>query len=223
MIQGVVFDMDGVLFDSERIILLGMMDAGKKMNWNVTEEMGIESLGKNHETCRGIFHRYCGQDADYELLRRMSEAYMDDYIERNGMPLKPGVFELLDDLKERRMPVALATSSVRERVDHYFEKAGIAGYFTAVVTGDMIERGKPEPDIYLAAAKALGLPPQHLMAIEDSFAGIASAYSAGMMPVMVPDLVQPDEATEKMLYAKAETLGDVIALIEQANAPRRRP
>ena len=131
------------------------------------------------------------------------------------MPVKPGLRPLLAFLRKNGYGMTVATSTDEEKTRYNLAKAGVEGYFAKIVCGDMVARGKPEPDIYLKACEVLGLAPAACMALEDSPAGILAAYRAGMRPVMVPDTVQPDAATEKLLYAKLPALDGVIGLLEQ--------
>lgn len=154
---------------------------------------------------------------DFNALRKIRVDYVTDYIEKHGIPLKTGLFELLNYLKSNHYKITVATSTESEKARYYFENAGIANYFDGIVCGDMINRGKPEPDIYLKASEILGFSPNECLALEDSPSGVLSAYRAGMMPVMIPDLIQPDEETRKILFAEMPTLFNVIGLLNNHN------
>ncbi len=143
-------------------------------------------------------------------------ATMRDDIEKKGMPVKKGLFELLVFLRERSIKFTIATSSARKN-GYFLQKAGIAEYFGEIVTGDMISRGKPDPDIYLKACELIGMNPGDCIALEDSLMGIQSAHRAGLKPVMIPDLVPPDAETEKRLFARAGSLLEVIDLLRHEN------
>ena len=140
---------------------------------------------------------------------------MDAYIDLHGVDLKPGIRELLDFLDEKGIPAAITTSSPIERVQRYLGPHGLIDRFRRLCSGAEVAHGKPEPDIYLYGAACLGVDPENCIAVEDSPAGVLSAYRAGCMTVMVPDLDQPSEETRELLYAKADGLTDVIDLIQR--------
>lgn len=215
MIKGIVFDMDGLMFDTERLSVRGWAFAGKQMGFDITEAMALKTLGLNIRDTERILRNVLGEGFDFSGAREIKVDYMTSYIERNGIPKKAGLTELLDYLTANHFKITVATSTERERAQYYFEKAGISKYFNKIVCGDMIEHGKPEPDIYLKASEILGVDPDECLALEDSPMGILSAYRAGVKPVMIPDLLQPDEKTSSLLYAKLSTLLDVIELLSK--------
>ena len=131
------------------------------------------------------------------------------------MEVKPGIRELLQYLKEHGIRTAIATSSPIERTVRYLSSVGLDKSFDELVSGYMVEMGKPEPDIYLYAAEKLGVKPSECMVLEDSPAGILAAHRAGCLPVMIPDQDEPDEDTKKLLFATVDRLDFVIGLLEQ--------
>ena len=217
-IQAVAFDMDGLLFDTERLAAESWIAAGKTRGIPIGEEMALRTLGLDRHNTRRVFEELYGAGHDYDGIRAERLRYMFDRIERDGMPVKDGVRELLDFLDAARIPYTLATSTERSRAGRYLESAGLAGRFRYRVCGDMVTRGKPEPDIYLQAAKLLGVRPQDALALEDAPLGVEAARRAEMPVVMVPDLVQPDGETRRKTLAVVQSLRDVIPLIRAANA-----
>lgn len=215
MIKAVVFDMDGVMFDTERLVIDAWGHAGKQMGLNITKDFVIKTCGLNIEDTRQAFLGCFGNDFDFYACRRIRIEYMTRYIADNGIPVKPGLIELLDFLQTNHYRMTIATSTEKEKVEYYLRMANISSFFSRIVCGDMIERGKPEPDIYLKAVEVLGVSPGNCIALEDSPAGILSAYSAGTKPVMIPDLVEPDEQINKMLFARLPTLLNVIDLLKK--------
>jgi len=216
MIHGVVFDMDGLMFDTERLALESWRFAGAQAGYDFSEAVIVETVGLDVANTKRVFLERLGADLDFDNLRKIRFQYVKDFIQRNGVPLKPGLFELLEYLKRNHYKATVATSTEAVHARYYLEKAGVIGYFAGIVCGDAVGRGKPAPDIYQAAAGILGLVPGECLALEDSPSGVLSACRAGMKPVMIPDLVRPDEATQKLLYAQVPSLSDVIALLEQA-------
>ena len=138
---------------------------------------------------------------------------MEEYVSKNGVEKKEGVDELLAYLKENNYKTAVATASDIGRTQRFLGMTEIFEMFDEIVCGPEVAHGKPQPDIYIAAAKKLGLKPEECIGLEDSSNGILAAYRAGVAPVMVPDLDEPDDETKKLLYAKAKSLKDVIPLL----------
>ena len=192
MIRGVVFDMDGLMFNTERIGVDGWLRAGEVLGYEIPESLIIETLGVNFLDTRRIIEAGLPASFPYDRAFSMHLDYLDAYFAEKGAPIKPGLLPLLDFLEARGIKRAIASSSPRARVVAYLENAGLSRRFDALVCGDMIERGKPAPDIYLRACAELSLPPASCVALEDAPAGIRSAAEAGMTPVMIPDLVAPD-------------------------------
>jgi HAD superfamily hydrolase (TIGR01509 family) len=201
------------MFDTERLNLDGWIFAGQKLGWPITEEIVMQTLGLNIENTRRVFEKHLGSGFNFETARNVKVEYLYTSIDRNGMPVKPGLPELLQYLKVNRFRMTVATSSERSRAKYYLEKSAMTHYFDEIVCGDMITRGKPEPDIYLRACEVLGLAPVECLALEDSAAGILSAWQAGVKPVMIPDLCEPDAATSQLLYARLPSLFAVIEWI----------
>ncbi|MBP7401042.1 MAG: HAD family phosphatase [Clostridia bacterium] len=218
-VRGVAFDMDGLMFDTERIAIEGWLAAGRQMGLAVTPELVLLTLGIDETGTHEILVDRLGTEIDFPLFRRLRLQYADDWIRQNGIPVKPGLVELLTWLKSNGYRITMATSTASARARSNLEEAGLSEYFTDIAGGDMVARGKPAPDIYLKAAALMGLPPGDCMALEDSPTGILSAWRAGMKPVMVPDLIEPDDATGGRLFARLASLRDVIPLLETLPRP----
>lgn len=214
MLKGVIFDMDGLMIDTECIYQRFWVQAANEFGFPMTKEhvLGIRSLAAKYAIphLKGIF----GEDFDYYAVKARRIELMNEYLSQHGIVKKPGLNELLEHLKNNGLKIAVATATDHSRTEKYLKSIGVFDYFDKIVCGDMIKNGKPEPDIYLEAAKQLGLPPQDCIALEDSPNGIMSAYRAGCMPIMVPDLSQPDRDTQRLLFAKCDSLSDVIAVID---------
>ncbi|MBQ0079661.1 MAG: HAD family phosphatase [Eubacterium sp.] len=189
----IVFDMDGVIFDSERATLACWADVAVEYGLEEIEDTYMKTIGVTKEASRQIVLDAYGQDFDYdEFEAKTIDLYYDRYS-GGRMPMKPGVNELLAFLAEDGWTIGLASSTRKSIVVSQLRDAGLLDYFTEIITGDMVERSKPNPDIYLAACSALGVAPADAYAVEDSFNGIRAAYSAGMKPIMVPDILGPDD------------------------------
>jgi len=212
-IRGVLFDMDGLVLDSERLYTRFWMEAAHFYGYPMTREqaLGMRSLGKGP----GQAHLTAcfGPGVQYTQLRTKRVELMDAYIAEYGIAPKPGICELLDDLKEKGIPTAITSSSPMENIIRHLTANDLCHRFTKLCSGHEVPNGKPAPDIYLHGAAVLGLRPEECLALEDSPAGILSAYRAGCLPVMIPDQDAPDEKTLPMLYAVAETLADIKKIV----------
>jgi len=213
-IRGILFDMDGLVLDSEALYTRFWREAAHSLGYPMTVEqsLGMRSLGK--KLGQPYLESLFGPGIDYSQVRAKRIELMDIYVNRHGIPTKPGIFELLDYMEENRIPGAITSSSPMEFIERHLSNANLLHRFQKLCSGHSIPNGKPAPDIYLLGAAELGLKPEECLALEDSPAGILSAYRAGCLPVMIPDLDQPGEDTKKLLYAKADSLTDVIALLK---------
>lgn len=204
--KAVVFDMDGVLFDTESVGFAAWDYACEKLGIAPASGLAYKTLGMNAAAVDGILKEYYGEDFELEKFHRLCREYTYTYFAENGVPQKPYVHDALNTLKNSGLKIALASSTGKKGVMRNLESAGITGYFETVISGDMTERSKPAPDIYLKAAETLGVPPQLCFAVEDSRNGILSAHGAEMKVIMVPDLWQGDAETDSLLFAKCEDL-----------------
>ena len=192
-VQAVIFDMDGVIFDSERLVIECWQVIAEKHNIPDIVEICMRVQGNNRQETGKRFREKYGNDFPYDTYKKEVTALFRERYGEGRLPLKPGVVEILQDLKQRCVPLALASSIRSDIVKLELEEARLLSFFDAVLGGDMAPRSKPEPDIFLAAAKVLGAIPANCYVLEDSFNGIRAAHRAGMHPIMVPDMQQPDE------------------------------
>ncbi|MDD6069956.1 MAG: HAD family phosphatase [Clostridiales bacterium] len=213
--KAVVFDMDGVIFDSEKLVVLCWQEIADKYNIIGIEEQCRLCLGLNREAARQKMLEHYGMDFPYDTYKKeMSDLYHRRYS-GGRLPMKPGVVELLTFLKEKGKKIALASSTRREVVLAELRDAGILDYFDKVICGDMVKRSKPEPDIFLKACEELEVEVQDAYAIEDSYNGIRAAYRAGMMPIMVPDLAEPTEEMKQLTVAIMPSLLEMLEWIDK--------
>ena len=211
----VVFDMDGILFDTERVCWDSWMEVAKKRGLPGMEDVFPRCIGLNSKGSRLVVTEAYGEDFDYDGFRMETSAWYWNYIEANGLPVMPGVEPLLNWLKCSGWKIGLASSTRRVTVIRNLELAGFTEFFSVIVTGDMVEFAKPRPDIYLLACKELGVKPEEAYAIEDSPNGIRSAHAAGMCPLMVPDMIAPDEEMKRLSYRIFEDLNQVLAYFKK--------
>ena len=206
-IDAVIFDMDGVIFDSEKLVLVCWEKIAEKYHLEGMHEVMMLCIGTTKVRTKEIVLEHYGDDFPYEELSAEASVMFHGICEREGLPIKKGVRELLDYLKKQNIPTALASSTRLEVVAQELKQAGLYEYFQVVVGGDQLKRSKPAPDIYLLACEKLGVSPEDAYAIEDSYNGIRSSHSAGMKPVMGPALLAP---TEEMREKSVVVLEDLL-------------
>ena len=208
--QAVVFDMDGVIFDTERLVIEFWKEVSKKHNIPNVEHTCIQCLGTNRVRTREIFLENYGADFPYDPYRAEVTELFNTHYKGVPLPTKPGVRELLSYLQEQDIKVGLASSTAQHLVRDEIGTAGLLPYFQTLVCGDMVEHSKPAPDIFLKACEILNADPTKSIAIEDSFNGIRSAHCAGMTPIMVPDQVQPTDEIRALAFHVMPSLLDVL-------------
>lgn len=211
MIDSVIFDMDGVIFDSERVICDLWDEIAEENNIPDIGELMIRCIGINDKATNELFIQKYGESFPYEdFKKQVSKKYHAKY-DGGRLPMKPGVKELLGFLKENGIKTALASSTKALTVTNQLRDAGILDYFDVVIGGDMVTKSKPNPEIFLEAAAELGVNPTEAYIIEDSFNGIKAAHAAGAKPLMVPDIIQPDEEITKLCHKIFVNLHEVRA------------
>ena len=208
--QAVVFDMDGVIFDTERLVIEFWKEVAKKHNIPNIEHTCIQCLGTNRVRTREIFLENYGADFPYDPYRAEVTELFNTHYKGVPLPTKPGIRELLSYLQEQDIKVGLASSTAQHLVRDEIGTAGLLPYFQTLVCGDMVEHSKPAPDIFLKACEILNADPTKSIAIEDSFNGIRSAHCAGMTPIMVPDQVQPTDEIRALAFHVMPSLLDVL-------------
>lgn len=213
--KAVIFDMDGVIFDSERCIIECWKVIAKKHNIKDIEPVLMKCLGITYEEGKRIFLEHYGEDFPYDAWKKeRSDLYHERY-DGGKLPLKPDIEELLVFLKQNGYKVGVASSTREAIVSKQLMDAGLIKYFDNLTCGDMLEKSKPEPDIYLMACDKLGVKPEEAIAVEDSYNGIRSAYKAGMFPIMVPDLAEPDDEMGLLAGKIIASLSDVKRWLEE--------
>lgn len=217
IMKAVVFDMDGLMFDTERVYSLAWDYSGEKTGIGKAGHMNSLTLGLNETMVNKLMRQEYGDAFEPKEFRKYTEEFFDMYFAEHGVPVKKGLFVLLDYLKSSGFKIAVASSTRSDRVEVNLKGAGVREYFDAVIGGDMIERSKPEPDIYLKACEVLRAAPEESYALEDSRSGLWSAHRAGCRTIMVPDLWEPDNETLEILTAKLPDLEEVKAFIEREN------
>ena len=194
--RAVIFDMDGLLIDSERAMLECWRDTALQLSLALDDSVWLSMVGLHEAGCAELLEGLLGAEQAERLTLECKHRY--DHLLESGLPLKPGVRELLDYLSSRGVPLAVATSTRRERAQIKLVRSGIDGYFSHVVTSSDVLHAKPAPDLYLLAAQRLGIAPGECMALEDSEFGVRAASAAGIRVIQVPDLVPATDLTRKL-------------------------
>ncbi len=218
-LQAIVFDMDGLMFDSERVIQYSWNVVGQRLGYGfVGDDNILNTLGFNRDTRERYFKERYGCDFPYEDFHDAYRIVFREYVKDRGLPVKEGLYELLEVLKDRGIPAAVATSSGYEHALENLKSKEIDHYFQTMITGNMVTQAKPAPEIYLKACKALGVEPARAVALEDSYNGIRSAHNAGMCTIMIPDLLNDTSPVEDCLDCKMDSLLDVAAWLRDSGA-----
>lgn len=212
-IKGVIFDMDGLMFDTERVYTKTWPPAAKDFGYTVTEDVVEGAIGLNAEAGCEYFKSHYGKDFPFYEIRVHRLNVAMDYIRKNGLSVKKGLYELISYLKENNIKIALATSSERERTNEYLEISKLTDTFDYVVCGDEVKLGKPNPDIFLTAASKIDVDIKNCIVLEDSYNGLRAAYASGAYPVMIPDCKEPTEEILKIIHKVFRDLDEFRAYL----------
>lgn len=215
MICAVIFDMDGVLIDTEKHYNAAWCQAATEAGFPFTREHALLlrscEAKEGEKLMQGIF----GPSFDYYAIRERRRELVRERLAQYGLEKKPGVEETLRFLRAKGIKTAVATATALDITKSHLTTIGVCDLFDSIVSAKNVAHGKPEPDVYLYACEQIGERPQDCMAVEDSPNGIMAAYRAGLRTVMVPDLTQPDEELTKYLYACVNSLSDLCELIDK--------
>lgn len=214
MIKAVIFDMDGVLIDTEKWLNRFWCQAAAEAGFLMKPEDVLQIRSLAGKYAAPFLKQKFGPGFQYWTIRERRKELMLEHIKKNGLEKKPGVDEALDYLAANQIRTAVATATDPARTKEYLTSVGIYEKFDEIICASMVENGKPEPDIYLYACEKMGEKPEECVAVEDSPNGVKSAASAGLITVMVPDLTKPDPETAGLIAAEAQSLYDLILLIE---------
>jgi len=213
MTELIIFDMDGTMLDTEPLSLKAMIHAAEVMGYEMPDEFFNELIGRNEAHARRIIRERYGEGFDYDRASELHNEYIMDYVDKNGMPIKPGLFELLDLLEKKGKRKCVATSTAKQNATEKLAIAGIAHRFEVIVGGDEVAESKPNPEIFLKAAAFCKVEPKNCLVLEDSAAGTRGAYAAGIPVIIIPDIAPLDDEVKKLGVAVCKNLFEVARII----------
>ena len=219
MVSGIIFDMDGILIDSERQSNEGWLWAAGQLGVDMPMWLIDSFKGAPAELCCKFFDDYYKGVIDYWEAKELRTQHVYKIRETEGIPVKKGVKDIFEYIRNNGLKCAVATSTRRESAEKTLHEIGVWDYLDAVVYGDEVEHGKPEPDIFLRAAKAIGVNPSEAVVVEDSINGIKAGYAADMRVVHIPDTIAIDDDIRKLTYMVCADLNGLIDVVESINKP----
>lgn len=210
----VLFDIDGLMLDSERIARVAWTRALADYGYHLAPTDYLGMIGRTVEDAHQILDGLFGTGVPFQQVFDRRQVYYEAHIDSDGLPVKPGLLDLLDFLEANQITKAVASSTPSWFARRKLEKTGLLARFSTLVCGDMIPRGKPFPDLFLEAARRIGFAPRQCLVLEDSEAGIRAACGGGMLPVMIPDIKPPSPEVAALAYRVLPSLTDVIGLTQ---------
>jgi HAD superfamily hydrolase (TIGR01509 family) len=205
----VIFDMDGLMFDTEKVSFQSFIKSCEFYGYALDEITFRRTIGVNLIRVKEIYQQRFGKEFPFDMVLAKKLEFATQYMEDNGVPIKEGLYELLDFLAKNKIKKAVATSSNRKTAMHLLALANVLKSFDYALYGDELKKSKPEPDIFLAVAKRMNCLPENCIVLEDSPLGVLAGSRAGMKVIMIPDLLQPDKDTQKLLFKEMKTLLEV--------------
>ena len=217
-IKAVLFDMDGLMVDTESLATEAFIHSAKKQGYDMTKEETLLVLGFTTKSIYDFWENYFkNSDVSGKQLVDDHYKYIENILFTTGPRKMPYIEELLKYLKEHNYKVAVASSSSINHIINNMEKTGLKKYIDEFASGAEVENGKPAPDVFLLAAKRLGVKPEECLVLEDSKAGVIAGNSAGAKVIMIPDMFKPDEVCKEKAYRIVNNLGEVISILEEKN------
>jgi HAD superfamily hydrolase (TIGR01509 family) len=211
----VILDMDGLMLDTEPIALRAWREASTELGYDLTDELCDQMIGLNMASSMELLTREFGGTFPADALGLSAVERYRNCLDAGGVPHKAGLQDFIGFLEKRRIPRAVATSTASDLARFLLGRAGVLSSFEIVIGGDQVRRGKPEPDLFLAAAARLGCRPADCLVLEDSGPGIRAAVAAGMTPILIPDCREPSQESRQAAHAVVESLSAARILIER--------
>lgn len=217
MIELVIFDLDGTLIDNEKFTIISKVIEGKKIGYEISEEIAKNTLGLSTKKSKEYFISIYGEDFPYDFFRQKRFDYIIDDIKQNGVKFKKGVQEIINYLNEKSIKKAICTSSTKKYLNAYKKYSNIFDNFDIIITGEEIKNGKPNPEIFLKAMDRLNINYKNTLIIEDSNNGIIAGVNSNADVIMIPDLVSPNKEVLEQNVKIYNSLLEVINYIENTN------
>ncbi|PSW67405.1 phosphatase [Photobacterium leiognathi subsp. mandapamensis] len=210
-----IFDMDGLLLDTERVCMDVFKQTCKSFNLPYLETAYLNIIGRNESGVEEVLRASYGDTMDYPVFRKQWKQTYLNIVENQAIPVKNGVIELLQWLQQQHVPMVVATSTNKQLALKKLELAGLSSFFSAITAGDEVSKGKPDPEIYLLAAKRLNVKPEQCLAFEDSNNGIKAAIAANMQAFQIIDLVKPSDEVKTFGHHVFPSMHETLALLKQ--------
>jgi len=212
----VIFDMDGLMIDTEPASKEGWRAGLEHFGFEMDEELYISLIGRGINAAKHLLSDKYGAAFDFDKAREIRAEQMEIFLAKNGgLAMKKGLLPLLDCLDKLKINKCVATSTERDSMERKLTELNLLTRFNGFVTGDQVALGKPNPEVFLKAAELMNVPPQNCLVLEDSPAGINAAHNANMPCIMVPDMVPPDDDLLKKIYALCQDLDEVAEIISK--------
>lgn len=210
-----IFDMDGLIFNTERLFMETRAEVMKKYGYEHREEDYIRTIGTAGETLRSLLKELYGEEYPITQISQETRDVMNANMPDCGPEIKPGIVELLQYFEKKEVPCCVASSSHRFVIEDYITRSGLDRYFSYIISGDDIKRSKPEPDIFLEACDHYMVDPFSALVLEDSMNGIQAAWNARIPVICIPDLVSPSVEMARKTAGVVNTADEVISLFEE--------
>lgn len=214
-ITAVVFDMDGIIFDTERLSYEAFARASEEVGWVPSRDAFLASIGLPRASIPPKLTEILGTGFPATQVLDRSYELLEEAVKRHGPPVMDGTAEILDALADRGIPAVVATSTETDTARRYLATAALLERFVGVVGGDQVTHGKPAPDIFLRAADALAAPPTEVLVFEDSENGVRAGHAAGMRVVMVPDFIEPSGELRSLCFAVVSSLHEAAQQVDE--------
>ncbi|NLC48390.1 MAG: HAD family phosphatase [Tenericutes bacterium] len=212
-IKAVVFDMDGLMFDTEKLWLESVIKTNEEYGYNVPFDTAVECVGKRKDYTKSKLKEVLGENFDADKFRELNVMFMNEDVNKNGLRVKKGLTELLEFLYEKNIKIAIASSSSNKEIEKRLKEANISlKYFDSIIGGYLVSKPKPDPEIYLKSCEILNVNPKNALALEDSEYGVISASKAGMKVILIPDIKLPSKEIQNLAYKTLNNLLEVIDL-----------
>jgi len=210
-VKCLIFDMDGLMFDSEVIAEMAYKKAVKKFGYDISNEIYYQLLGRNKTDAYMIIKEHMGEEYPAHEIHKLAHEFKYAHIQEHGLPMKKGLMELLEFVKQKGILMAVASSSDKSIIEWYLKLGGIEKYFDYIISGEQVVHSKPNPEIFLRVCRELGVTPEEALVLEDSKSGIMAAVNGNIPVICIPDILDHEDEITKLTY---KTLPDLTAVME---------